>query len=416
MDSFDSNKLLPKNIVLKGAQNHLYRIGLNLISNGREKRDIFHNPLLIFGVQIVIVIKSIVSLLTPKEYEKFLTIFGDFAHFFGPEIHFNIITILSTVLALISQLINYYNYKNGINPTYLKVFDMMSGLISPKSIGLTNKEEIYKLIKESKFLFSFCEWNTHIIVPLMGFLLSLLPFIINCSLLDIILFGIPHSILYTIAVHYTTSIMIWSVVYFYLICRYIKIKIKEQNDFIAKAIIERKVINSQKILRLIRNLNEVYTEVNEYDYDFWSLYLLSIWLIFGALLIFLSYFYFFTKMTIILKLIIGYGFVFLTLTFLFIISTASSVNYEANKIYKLLNQIMVYNSLRRIRFRTRNQFLNVLSRKVKVKINHLLIHYKTCQRKKFFYRLWHLLKELVRKELDFGVGNYLRLTILDAMK
>jgi hypothetical protein len=72
---------------------------------------------------------------------------------------------------------------------------MMSGFISPKSIGLTNKEEIYKLIKESKILFSFYEWNTDRIVPLMGFLLSLLPFIINCWLLDIILFRIPHTIL-----------------------------------------------------------------------------------------------------------------------------------------------------------------------------------------------------------------------------
>ncbi len=40
-------------------------------------------------------------------------------------------------------------------------------------------------------------------------------------------------------------------VYFYLICRFIKIKIKEQNDFIAKAIVERKVINNTKILQSI---------------------------------------------------------------------------------------------------------------------------------------------------------------------
>jgi hypothetical protein len=175
--------------------------------------------------------------------------------------------------------------------------------------------------------------------------------------------------------------MIWPVVFFYLICRYIKIKIKEQNDFIAKAIIERKVINSQKILRLILDLNAIYTEINEYNNDFWSLYLLSIWLIFGALLIFFILFLIFRKMTIILKLIIGYGFVFLTLTFLFIIRTASSVQCEANKIYKLLNQIKVYNSLRRIRFRTRNELLNIFSRKVKVKINHLS---KLVKEKNFF--------------------------------
>jgi hypothetical protein len=160
MDSFDTNKVLPQNIVLKGAENHLYRIGLNLISNGPEKRNVLYNPLLIFNLNIAIVIKSIVSVLKPEENGKLLIIIGDFAHFFGAKTHLNLIIILSTILALNSQLISYYNYKNGIKQTYLKVFDMMSGLISPKSIGLTNKEHIYKLMKESKILFSFNKWNS----------------------------------------------------------------------------------------------------------------------------------------------------------------------------------------------------------------------------------------------------------------
>jgi hypothetical protein len=375
MDSFDANKVLPQNIVIKGAENHLYRIGLNLISNGRQKRSNFYNPLVILSVHIVTVIKSIISLLMPEENEKLLIIIGDFAHFFGVKTQFNVDIIITNSLALTSQLIFYYIYKNGIKQTHLKVFDMMSGLISPKSIGLTNKVEINKLIKESKILFSICEWNNKIITPMI-FTLNLLPFILNYSLLDLMIFGIPHTFLYTLSVHYNCSIIFWPLVYFYLICRYIKIKIKEQNDLIAKAIVERKVINSQKILRLIRNLNAIYSEINEYNREFWSKYLLLIWFIFGFLIIFCSYFLFFAKLILILKLIIGYGFAFITLTFLFIISTASSVNYEANKIYKHLNQVIVYYGLRRIRVQTRNDLLNAYSRKIKVKINHFLFSYK----------------------------------------
>ncbi len=351
---------------------HHNRIGLNLISNGPEKRSIFYNPLLLFSVNVIVLLKSTVSLLTPEENNSLMIIIGDFAHFFGTKTHYNAIIILSIILTLIYQLINFYNYKKGINPTYLKVFDMMSGLISPKSIGLTNKEEIYKFIRESKFLFSSCKLNTDSALPLMAFSLNLFPFIINCSLLDIILFGIPHSILYTLSVHYTCSIIFWPLVYFYLICRYIKIKIKEQNDFIAKAIVEQKVINIRKILRSIRNLNAIYLELNEYNQNFWSKYLLSIWLIFGVIINFCFSFFFFAKLTLILKFIVYYGLVFLISTFLFIISTASSVNYEANKIYKPLNKIMVYNSLRRIRFKTRNQLLNAYSRKIEVNINFRL--------------------------------------------
>jgi hypothetical protein len=209
MDSFDANKVLLQNIILKGAENHLYRIGLNLKYDRNKKRRIFYNPILIFSVNIAIVIKSIVRLLTHEENKKFLIIIGDFSHFLGLKTHYNVILIFSIFSAPISQLISYYNYKNGIKQTYLKVIDMMSGLISPKSIGLTNKEEIYKLMKKSKILFSFCIWNINNVLPPIGFSLNLLPFIINYSFLEIIIFGIPHSFFYAIAVHYTSSLMLW---------------------------------------------------------------------------------------------------------------------------------------------------------------------------------------------------------------
>jgi hypothetical protein len=100
--------------------------------------------------------------------------------------------------------------------------------------------------------------------------LNLLPFILNYSLLDLMIFGIPHTFLYTLSLHYNCSIIFWPLVYFYLICRYIKIKIEEQNDLIAKAIVERKVIITQKMLRSNRNLNAIYSEINENNHDFWS--------------------------------------------------------------------------------------------------------------------------------------------------
>jgi hypothetical protein len=121
----------------------------------------------------------------------------------------NTIISISTISSLISQSLYYYIYMNDIKQSYLKVFDMMSGLISPKSIGLTNKEEFCKSIKELKILFSIGKWNSNKVIPLMVFLLSFVTFIINCSLLDIILFAIPRNILYTLSVHYTSSTVLW---------------------------------------------------------------------------------------------------------------------------------------------------------------------------------------------------------------
>jgi hypothetical protein len=87
MNSINADKVSPQNIVLKGAENHLYRIGLNLTTNGPKKRSKLYNPLLVFSVQFVILIKSIASLLTPEENHRFLIIIGDFAHFLGLKTH-----------------------------------------------------------------------------------------------------------------------------------------------------------------------------------------------------------------------------------------------------------------------------------------------------------------------------------------
>jgi hypothetical protein len=82
MDSFDTNKILPQNILIDKADYHLYRISLNLISNRPDKKSNFHNPLLIFSVNIALVIKSIIALLIPEENENLLKMIGNFAHFF----------------------------------------------------------------------------------------------------------------------------------------------------------------------------------------------------------------------------------------------------------------------------------------------------------------------------------------------
>ena len=83
---------------------------------------------------------------------------GDFAYFIGSRIIINFIIINIFLISILSQLINYYNYRNGIKATDLRVFQMISGLITPKSIGITDKQLIYKLIKRFKFSINLCEY------------------------------------------------------------------------------------------------------------------------------------------------------------------------------------------------------------------------------------------------------------------
>ena len=118
-----------------------------------------------------------------EENYKIFVIIGDFIYFLGIRRYGNIGGGLYFVLAMISQIIYYYNYKNDIKPTFLKVFEMMSGLVSPKSIGLTNKEQIYNLVKQTKTLFIFCEYNLDLIIPIFIFFISFVPLIKHCTLI-----------------------------------------------------------------------------------------------------------------------------------------------------------------------------------------------------------------------------------------
>jgi len=344
MDSFDPTECLPANKILKAGDNHLYRIGLCHSSNSNAKRSKFHNPILISIINLILLIKNITSLLLPEEDERLFIIFGDFAHFLGIRIHFNIACGLYTLLSLTSQLIYYYNYENGINPTFLKLFKMMSGLVSPKSIGLTNREVIYNLIKISKSLFLSCAFNNEIIVPIFTFLLCFVPFIMNCSLMDSIIFGIPHSFHQSLSVYYMYNINTWQVIYFYLICRYIKIKIRELNEEINFKKEKGLKFSNVFLTRIIRSLNQIYSEINEYDTTFWSKYIFTVWFIYGSVISIALYFILFVEMDIICNIALIYAVIISIMIFLFIINTASSVNYEANKAIKLLNHIMVTNA------------------------------------------------------------------------
>ena len=219
-----------------------------------------------------------------------------------------------------SQLIYYYNYKNEIKPTFLKVFQMMSGLVSPKSIGLTNEKEIYKLIKLSKNLFLICEFVVKFAVSLFALTVTFLPYIINYSAMDTIIFGIPNSFIFTLC-YYIYNINLWQVLYFYIICKFIKTKIKEFNQNILSLIKKRRFLNRNVMIEMIRSLDSLYLEINEYNTKFWSKYLLSIWLIMGSFINVLLFVLLLSQINILYRFMTIFGLFLFVSTFLMIINS-----------------------------------------------------------------------------------------------
>ena len=173
------------------------------------------------------------------------------------------------------------------------------------------------------------------------FLFNIFPIMMNCSVMDTIIFGIPNSLFFTLMCNYVFGIDLWQVLYFYLICHYLKIKLKEVNREISQKCRNRRKIESKSIDTIIRSLNSIYNEINDYNLNLWSKYLMAIWLIFGVVIVFHLYILIFMTLSITSFLVLGYVVIVFITIFMIVINTSSSVNYEANKSYKLLNQLMV---------------------------------------------------------------------------
>ncbi len=101
-----------------------------------------------------------------------------------------------------------------------------------------------------------------------------MTFVINCSTFDAIIYGIPNSLLFTILCYHNFNINLWQFMYFNIMCYYLKIKIKEQNKKISLLFECNKIRNINLITKAIRSMNSLYLEINDYNINYWSKYLL----------------------------------------------------------------------------------------------------------------------------------------------
>ncbi len=188
--------------------------------------------------------------------------------------------------------------------------------------------------------------------------LIMIPYLMNCTVMDIIFYGIPHTILFSLMCHYVHCINIWQIVYFIIICHYLKVRIRELNKNIL--LINKVKRDDKEYERIHRSLSSVYSEINEYNSNFWSNYMLTIWFVFGTDVDAVLYCALFSEVNIVCEIVFKFGFILLLTNFIFIINTASSVHFEAKKSFKLLNKLMACNQ------RTFSYKMNLMVRKIEI--------------------------------------------------
>jgi hypothetical protein len=342
MNDLDLDKPLPSVITIKCAENHLNRIGLSLFSSESQIRNRFHKPFFVSFIICVQILKLITAILMKEDKYRLLLI-GDFAYFLNDRYFINLGAIMGGFITLISQILHYWKYYKNESPSYLKPFEMISGLVSPKSIGLMNKQDINQLLKISKLMFDFSRILT-IGMSVVCFFLSGIPLIINSSFELKYLIEIFWVILFTAYIYFASNISLSQMTYFYIICLYLKLKLRNTNNSIRKSFEKKYKMSNHRMKNILKSFDSIISEINTYNNDLWSKYLMIVLVLIIITLDFVLFQSIFGRMSLFFKIILFYISFSAFLFLIIFINTASSVSFEANKSYKLLNKIFITNN------------------------------------------------------------------------
>jgi hypothetical protein len=136
MIKINPNIVLFQNLRINSAGSHLYCIGLSHFKVGFIKRRKLFNPWLVFIISVLLWLKFNISMLIKSQDNEIFILLGDFSHFIGLRYQIDLISSLYHLFSIISQIIHYKHYNENKFPDYLKPFYMLSGIVTPKSIGL----------------------------------------------------------------------------------------------------------------------------------------------------------------------------------------------------------------------------------------------------------------------------------------
>ena len=150
---FNPNKCLPRHMIVPDVDDCLYRIGLCMTSvRERPIRLALDHPFCAFIIVSIFLVQRVITCSLSDDNHLVLIAMGSTGYLLGIPKHLDIFLLLCNVLLLSSQTMYYYNYKMGITPTFLRLLQMMSGLVPPKAIGLTDERLIARLCRRSKAL------------------------------------------------------------------------------------------------------------------------------------------------------------------------------------------------------------------------------------------------------------------------
>ncbi|CAG2115641.1 unnamed protein product, partial [Medioppia subpectinata] len=271
------DKIVDTNLIIPLAGNDFYRIGLSLFPFGSSKRKLFYNPFLVFVTVIGFSLKILVSIfmIDDQSDPRLALILGDWQFFLPKQIryHITIAQLLYGFTAIVTQLIHFWYYANDISPKYLKPFQMASGLMSPKDIGLTHTTDVHALLRQINLTLKCTEFLRQTAIP-SAILVSGVPLAMNATFGEFVFLVIPGVFIYTCYVLFSAGFLVYQIAYFHIICFYLRLKLKRINHKLRKVLMSSEMTN----INIFGNLNAIHKEIIGCNDNFWSEYLLWIFL------------------------------------------------------------------------------------------------------------------------------------------
>ena len=110
----------------------------------------------------------IIFIVNNNRNKRLVIILGDFPTLLGVGINMHLPGLSFYLFNFFTLLVYYINYWKGIEPTFLRVFAMLSGLVTPNSVGLTDTQSLYKFCKITKTMFKIMAFIHNKTIPLFG--------------------------------------------------------------------------------------------------------------------------------------------------------------------------------------------------------------------------------------------------------
>ena len=337
--TLDLSKYVPPGLTIPSLEHILHRNGLPLESKkSYPKRKLLFNPIIVFTLLLLFLTREVVILSLDKENALTFKVLGSVAYLIGTKQHLTSFMILLNILRLSIQSIYYYNYRNGINPTFLRVFQMMSGSLPPKSLGLTDEQQIRKLLRTTRRLVKFLEINNNRIMPFCMFSFVSSVYWFHTDWMETLGFGLPNAIIFILLTNYLINGVFYQLAIIFIIGLYLRLKINALNQVVNEMKRRKRFI---RIRETLQSFDSLYSEINEYNKTYLSKILFVFWTLFATIIVFHLYICSYVDLELFIKLIVLYSGCVYAFIFASMLYSVSSVSYSANQSYKTLNSFII---------------------------------------------------------------------------